>query len=134
MAGGDRSSADGALIAALAGGYTVAAAAAQAKVSERTAYRRLAVPAFCTQIAAARAELVSQAVGRLAVASPPAVGTLIELLGRTNPPAIRLGAARAVLELGQRWRETQELEERIATLEAAAPPTPLRETRRWQGA
>jgi hypothetical protein len=35
----------------------------------------------------------------------------------TVPPATRLGAARAVLELGMKVRETAELEQRLAALE-----------------
>ena len=44
MAGGDRKNADSALVAALAGGSTVEAAAHLAGVSQSTAYRRLKDP------------------------------------------------------------------------------------------
>jgi len=128
MAGGDRSSADSALVAALAGGYTVAGAAARAHVSERTVYRRLDEAAFCQQITDARAELVGQAVGKLAAASPLAVSTLMELMELGNRASVRLSAARTVLEFGQRWRETEELAERVRVLEAATL-TPVRQAR-----
>lgn len=46
--------------------------------------------------------------------------TLGELLNATSD-SVRLGAARAVLELGVRLRETEELELRIASLEQRVP-------------
>ena len=47
-----------------------------------------------------------------------------EVAGR-SPAAVRLGAARSVLEIGMKVRETAELEERLAALEeqVAAPPS-----------
>jgi hypothetical protein len=50
-------------------------------------------------------------------AANEAVRTLLELLKGASPPAARLGAARAVLELGMKVRETAELEQRLAALE-----------------
>ncbi len=46
-----------------------------------------------------------------------AVKTLVELQAANIPPTVRLVAARAVLEMGTKLRETVELEERIAELE-----------------
>jgi hypothetical protein len=43
---------------------------------------------------------------------------LLALLQETIPAAVRLGAARAVLELGTKLREAAELEARLAALEA----------------
>jgi hypothetical protein len=42
---------------------------------------------------------------------------LLALLKEATPPSTRLGAARAVLELAVKFRETVELEERLAALE-----------------
>ena len=124
MAGSGRRHADAALIAALAGGATMADAARAAGVGERTVYRRLQTPAFRARVIAARADLVERAAARLADAAGAAVTTLGELLVAGTPPAVRLGAARAVLELGLRLREQQEIEERLAALEAALAEVP----------
>jgi AcrR family transcriptional regulator len=118
VAAGGRKNANESLALALAAGATVQAAARRAGVSERTAYRRLADPDFCGQVNQARAELVRQATGQLVAAATDAAATLQELLCANQPPRIRLGAARAILELGVRLREEGELEERLRRLEA----------------
>jgi hypothetical protein len=45
------------------------------------------------------------------------VKSLLALLKDSAPPATRLGAAKAVLELGMKVREVAELEQRLAALE-----------------
>ena len=116
MAGGDRRDADQALVAALAAGATKQEAARLAGVGERTIYRRLEDPDFRRRVDQARSELVTQAVGRLADASAAAVTTLRALLG-ADSESVRLGACRAILDLGLKLRESEELERRIAALE-----------------
>ena len=116
MAGGDRKNADSALITGLACGGTVEAAAKTAGVSERTAFRRLEDPSFRRRVAEARDAMVSRAVARLSATSTLAADTLRELL-KARSETVRLGAARAVLELGAKLREHEELAERIAALE-----------------
>jgi AcrR family transcriptional regulator len=121
-----RSNADAALLAALASGATVRDAAKSAGVAERTVYRRLDDPEFRRRVDSTRAEMVSQAVARLSAAATEAVDTLRDLLS-SDMDFARLGAARAILEIGIRLREHGELAERIATLEAQlseAPATP----------
>jgi hypothetical protein len=105
------------LVLALACGATVEAAARQADVSERTVYRRLQDPKFRTQVREARAEMVRRAAGMLTAAAGESVRTLLVLQKAPSPPAVRLGAARAVLELGIKVREMVELEARIEALE-----------------
>jgi hypothetical protein len=104
------------LIAALAAGQTVKAAAASAGVSERTAHRRLEDAGFWQAVVDARAKLVDNALGQLADASAAAVTTLRALLDADGETA-RLGAARAILELGNKLRESVEFEQRISRLE-----------------
>jgi hypothetical protein len=126
VTGGDRKNADVALIAALAGGATVREASAAGAVSEPTIYRRLRDDDFKRRVSDARGEMLAQAVGKLADASTKAVTTLTELLNGESE-SVRLGAARSVLELGVKLRESTELERRIAELEARAaegPATP----------
>lgn len=118
VAASGRKNADAALLAALAGGATIAQAAQQAGVSERTAHRRLAEPAFRAQLDAARAELVRATLGRLLRHGTAAADALVRLLEQA-PPATRLGAARAIIELGGKLRESEDIERRLAALEAA---------------
>jgi HEAT repeat protein len=117
VAGGDRKNADSVLVTALACGGTVEAAAKAAGVSEATVYRRLREPAFRQRVAEARDEMVSRAVARLSATSTLAADTLRELL-KARSETVRLGAARAVLELGSKLREQEDLTERVAALEA----------------
>ena len=132
MAEFGRQKGDSPLVAALAGGATVRDAARQAGVSERTVYRRLDDPEFSRGVTEARAELVTRAVAMLAEAGTEAVRTLRALLADGTPPAVRLGAARAVLELGTKLRESEELEQRLATLEGQlGADEPQRAVRHW---
>jgi hypothetical protein len=64
--------------------------------------------------------MVQRTAGALTAAGSEAVRTLLALQKETVPPAVRLGAARAVLELGAKMRETAELEARIQALEEQA--------------
>jgi hypothetical protein len=117
MAAGGRKNADDALAIALASGLTVEDAARQAGLSERTAYRRLAVPGYRQRVAEARGEMVARALGRLADGMTAAADTLRQLLAASGDN-VKLGAARALLELGVKLRESVELERRLADLEA----------------
>jgi hypothetical protein len=90
---------------------------AQAGVSDATAYRRLAEPEFTRKLQALRADMVQRTSGALTAAGTESVRPLLELQKPTVPPATRLGAAKALLELGMKVRETAELEQRLAALE-----------------
>ena len=116
MTAGGRRNADSTLVMALAAGGTVEAAAKAADVSETTAYRRQREPAFRQRVAEVRDEMVSRAVARLSATSTLAADCLRELL-KAQSETVRLGAARAILELGSRLREQEDLVERIAALE-----------------
>ena len=107
---------DSALIVALAGGRSVEDAARTAGVSRPTVYRRLEEPDFRKRVAEARSEMLARAVGNLADASTAAASKLRDLLDAESE-TVRLGACRAILELGAKLRESQELAERIAALE-----------------
>ena len=116
MAENGRRKGESTLLVALAAGMTVRDAAVAAGIGERTATRRVTDPGFRRQVAQLRANMVQRALGRLADASVQAVDTLRALLS-AEADTVKLGAARAILELGNRLRETVELEERIAALE-----------------
>ena len=120
MPGGERKNANPMLLVALAGGATVQEAAQRAGVGEATVYRRLKAPTFQRKLRAARSAMVERAVGKLSEASTEAVDTLQELL-QADGETVRLGACRAILELGSKLRESTEYAERITALEAALP-------------
>lgn len=109
---------DGPLVIALASGKTIPEASVATGLCQRVISRRLKEPAFVRAVADARAEMIARATSMLADASAEAVRTLRDLL-KSDKPMIRLGAARAILELGTKLRESEEYEKRIAALEAA---------------
>jgi hypothetical protein len=117
MARGVRRNADAALLAALAGGSTVADAARAADVSARTVFRRLQDPAFRSELEAARAATIERVGAMLADSATAAVSVLRALLDPVIPPSVRLSAARAILELALRYREVGDLEARVRALE-----------------
>jgi hypothetical protein len=117
VAGSGRKNADDRLALELAAGRTVTESAEAAGIGERTAYRRLEDPAFRRLVSELRRQMVDVIVGRLVDASTRAVKTLNDLL-TAESESVRLGAARSILELGTKFRQLNELEERISELEA----------------
>src|SRR5262249_28779895 len=105
------------LITALAKGATVAQAAAQAGVSERTVYRRLADKEFQDQIEALQEEMLQRAVAMLTAAAQEGIRSLVDLQNESTPPAVRRSAVRDILEMGMRLRQAAELEKRLIALE-----------------
>ncbi|MFL5330040.1 MAG: hypothetical protein ACJ8C4_14135 [Gemmataceae bacterium] len=112
-----RKKGDAPLLLAMACGATVEQAARQAGLSDRTIYRRLKDPEFRKELQAVRDDMVRRSAGMLTAAAGEAVKTLAALMSSGVPPATRLGAARAVLEIGIKVREVSELAERVANLE-----------------
>jgi len=117
MASKPRKKAEDALLLVLACGATVENAARQCGLCERTIYRRLEDPAFAQRLKQLRADMVQRTAGSLTAASGESVRTLLELQKPSAPPAVRLGAARSVLEIGIKMREAADLEERLSALE-----------------
>jgi hypothetical protein len=110
--------ADQALLQALACGATVENAARKGGVSERTVYRRLDNPTFMQRLQQARLDMVQRTAGMLTGAGVAAVKTLVDLQhDAAVSSAVRRGAARDVLELAIKYRETADLEQRVAALE-----------------
>jgi hypothetical protein len=118
MAHRGRRNADEALALAVASGQTLRDAAGTAGVSERTAARRWADPAFRGRVSQLRGEMVQRSLGRMADGMTEAADVLRQLLAAESE-TVRLGAARSLLELGVRLRESVELEDRIHALEAS---------------
>ena len=115
-----RRNADEQLLLGLACGATVEAAARQAGVSLSTAHRRLQDPDFRRRLDDLRADMLRRTAGMLAAAAGEAVKTLLALQKDTVQAAVRLGAARAILEVGLRVREAADFERRLGELERRA--------------
>ena len=117
MAHRGRRNADEALALAVASGQTLRDAAAANGIGERTATRRRADAAFRRRVAELRGDMVGRALGKMADGMADAADVLRQLLAAGTPPAVRLGAARSLLERGTKLRESVELETRLAELE-----------------
>jgi hypothetical protein len=118
MAAGRKKKADEGLVLALACGATPEGAAHKTGLSLRTVYRRLAQSAFRQRIDQARAEMVRRAAGLFTAAGMAAFKTFTSLQESASSEAVRLGAARAIIELGCKLRQAVEINERIAAVEA----------------
>lgn len=105
-------------IGALLSESTVAKAAAQAKVGERTLYRWLDDPTFADAYRKARYAAVHQAISRLEHASSRAVTVLTSIMDDTGVPARdRLAAARTVIEFSFKATDIEDFEERLQAME-----------------
>jgi hypothetical protein len=105
------------LVLALACGASPENAAQKAKVSLRTVYRRLAEPEFRAQVQELRAEMVRRVAGMLTAAGIASIKTFTTLQESAASESVRLAAARAIVELGCRLRESVELTERMTAVE-----------------
>jgi hypothetical protein len=112
-----RRTADDLILTALSCGATQEAAAQKAGVSKATVQRRLKDPEFCQRLQELGTEMVKRVSSALTAASMEAIKTLLSLQATTIPHAVRLGAARSVLEMGIKLRESASWEERLAALE-----------------
>lgn len=118
MAAGRKKKADEGLVLALACGATPEGAAQKTGLSLRTVYRRLAQSAFRQRVEQARAEMVRRAAGLFTAAGMAAIKTFTSLQESASSEAVRLGAARAIIELGCKLRQAVEINERMAAIEA----------------
>ncbi|HEX3314943.1 MAG TPA: hypothetical protein VHR72_08640 [Gemmataceae bacterium] len=128
-----RRNADDRLILELAAGRTAAEAAKAAHVSPRTVSRRMQDEAFRSRVSAVRGEMLARALGRLADISVKAVATLEKLLKAKAEP-VRLGAARSILEFGDRLRQSIEIEARLETVESIVASENDKGKTRWDSA
>jgi transposase-like protein len=115
---------------ALAGGRTVAETASLAGVGERTLARWLAEDdAFRRRVGELRAEMIGRALGKMADGMADAADRLRQLL-QAESEGVCLGAAKALLELSVKLRDTVEIEERLTALERREANAPWRSTLR----
>src|SRR5215468_10693321 len=115
-----RHNVDQILLMALACGATIEVAAQTAHISPATVYRRKQDSKFCKQLQQTSSELVQRMAGMFTGAGTEAVRTLLSLMKETAPAAVRLGAARAVLDGIVKFREFADFEQRLAALEGQA--------------
>src|SRR5215471_6519880 len=113
-----------ALISALLTAPSLAAAAQQAGLSEVTAWRWLKDATFQATYREARRAVVQHAIAQVQHATGEAVETLRSVMQDLEAPAsARVSAAKAILETAVKGIEIDDLEVRIATLEALGEPS-----------
>lgn len=112
-----RRAADDTLIAALACGATAEAAAQKSGVAVTDVRRLMRDREFRLLIQTARVEMVERTAALLTAAAFESVRTLIDLQGPSHTDVVRLGAAKAIVELGAKTREKAEELARFAELE-----------------
>lgn len=105
-------------IAALLHHPTVVAAAKATKLSEKTLRRWLKDEAFAEAYESAKRDCLNHATGRLQDATSKAITTLTNVMGNAESPGAQVSAARTVLEFAFRAVEHDDLEKRLAALEA----------------
>jgi hypothetical protein len=64
-----------------------------------------------------RSEMSVRVADQLTAASTEGARTMVELMKPGNPPSVRLGASKAVVELSMKARENADLQSRMAELE-----------------
>jgi hypothetical protein len=118
VAAGRRKKADDVLVLALACGASPEGAAQKSGLGLRTVYRRLAEPAFRQRVDQVRAEMERRLAGMFTATGMTSLKTFTTLQESASSEAVRLGAARAIIELGCKLRQSVEMNERMAALEA----------------
>ena len=107
-------------IAALLTAQSIGEAARLSGVAERTLHRWLAADThFQARYREARRAVVQQAVSQIQRATAKAVATLVAVMDDADAPAsARVSAAKVVLEQALRGIELEDIEARVAALEA----------------
>lgn len=99
-------------------------AASKSGISEATGFRWLQEPDFNEHYREARRAAVNQAISQLQQVSSSAVQTLKEVMADQGaPPASKVSAAKAVLEMAFKAVELDDLAQRIEKLEESIQKT-----------
>src|SRR5215510_760248 len=105
-------------IEALLSEPTTRAAAAVARVSETTIWRWLADPVFSKAYRSSRSQLLDRILTQLQARGQDAIEALADVMkDADSPPSARVSAARAILEIALKARDSLEIEERLKALE-----------------
>ena len=120
MAGGPKVDKQESLIIALLSSPDIQTAAVNAGISESTAWRWLREDEeFQAKYKAAKKQALSIAIAQLQQAASEAVQTLRDVAADTSSPASsRVSAAKSILELAMKASEIEDIEQRLAELEA----------------
>lgn len=107
-------------VQALASGATFAEAALLAGVSERTVYKwRADLPAFNEALKSIEVKQLDETARRLVGAGVQCVSCLTDIAAdKKIAPGVRVAAAKAVMELSLKLRDTLTIEARLTELEA----------------
>ena len=111
-----RHAADEIIVSALAVGHSYSEAADLANVSPRTVRRRMADPAFAAEVSRRRGERVSALTGQVVEHLSTALRVVVGSLDSPSD-SVALRAADLLWQWSVRLRHSNELEERIKTLE-----------------
>jgi hypothetical protein len=106
------------LVAEVARGEEVKVAARAIGIAERTAYEWSRSAEFKGRVRSIQRELLKDLVGQLSARAEKALKTMEDLLNPATPPAVRLGAARAIISSLVEIQSHTELIDRVAELEA----------------
>lgn len=107
------------LLAALITHKTVRDAAKAANIPERTAFDMLARTEFSQRYNEMKTDILRGATGEVRDSMIQAAKTMREIMDDTSsPPAVRLSAAKTILESGVKMFETENIISRITALEA----------------
>jgi hypothetical protein len=117
MAKEAREQLDHQLLLALACGASVETAARTLKISESTIRRRLRDHRFAARLKQMRSDMAVRIADQLTAASTEGARTMVELMKAGNPPSVRLGASKAVVELSMKARENADVQQRMNELE-----------------
>lgn len=89
-------------------------------IPEKTLYNWLKDATFKAAYAAMRRDLLDQALSRLQQYSGAAVTVLAQTMSNPKtPPATRVAAAKAILDMARDWLTTEDMLKRLEALEAA---------------
>jgi hypothetical protein len=114
-------------IAALLTQRNIEEAAKVAGIGANTLLRWLKVPEFQTAYRQARREAFGQAVARLQQGTSAAATTLLKtMIDPGTPASVKVRAAEAIFNHAAKAIEIEDIEVRVAALEAAAPSGPQR--------
>lgn len=106
-------------IAALLSEKTIGAAAKSAGVGERTLYTWLDEPNFKAALRSAEREILDEVTRRLSAGQSLALDTLQKLVTSARHESTKLRASVAWLELSLKFRDINDIEDRLTALEAA---------------
>jgi len=118
VAGGPKNDKRESLIIALLSSPDIQTAAAEAGISESTAWRWLRDDEFQNQYREAKKQALSVAIGKLQQATSAAVDTLRTVADDVAAPASsRVSAAKSILEMAFKATEIEDFEQRLSALE-----------------